>query len=169
MDAAVVHKIHLNHIVARALQNRRGGHADRVVADVPQVLGLVGVRRAELNQDPAAFTLGKHRAGHDSGGHRVPHQGIGLQGDIQKRLRHLAAFHILVGGEKLAGLGGKHHRIGAERLCQREAGDSDIAVKSLGAKLDGELRDIRLEFGGEETAEVVLNLETHKYLKINKL
>ena len=67
MDAAVVDDGGLDDVVAAGLQEPRDGVSEKVIADMPEMKGLVGVGRAELDHHvlPGGGKVAEIRGGDD--------------------------------------------------------------------------------------------------------
>ena len=166
VDAAVVDQIHLRDGVPRAFEDGGGAHADGVVAHVAEVLRLVGVRRGELNQDFTALGGGQQCVIHQRGlvGDGVPHQRGGLEGDVHEGLGDLDLLDIGMAGEELPDLLGNLHRILAQCLGKREAGDRHVAVKALRAQFGGDFGYLGAQLLCEVVLQVFLECKIHFYI-----
>ena len=108
VDAAVVHQVYLDDVVAIGLQD--GGHrvAEEVVADVSQVQRLVGVGRRVLNHY-GATRRGCHAIilrGGNLGKACRPERGI--HNEVKETLYHVETLY----------LGGRGHNLLAELRCR---------------------------------------------------
>ena len=170
--AAVVDEIHLADGAARRGENTGKAFADGVVAEVPEVQGLVRVRAGELQHHPAPV---QRRAAPVRGALRgYFREDVGDHRGRGKAHVHVGAFRRgrtcfrRAGdtGHALCHLGGDHRGALAEDLCEREHGKRNVPHLGTRRRLHHEqagvdpcrprLRGVFFERLGDDPAPLVL-------------
>ena len=140
MDAAVVHQVGLDDVMAVGLEYLRHGVAQQVVADMPQVQGFVGIGRRIFDHDRAPGGRGLPEIGIGSDLVKTRRPESAVEHEVQKTLDDIERLDFGdVGRHITADLG----RSGFGRLAassqQRENDQRIIAVELLACLLNLQL------------------------------
>ena len=133
MDPAVIHEIDRNDMMSDSCEKRTERHSDRIVADMPEMLRLVGVRCGKFDKDPFLFGFRKlgflKQSRHI--GDRIAEKSIGLERDIHECLDRFGGSAIRMIPEKFNGIARQNIGSLTEHSGKTEAVDRDVAGHAL--------------------------------------
>ena len=171
MDPAVIDQIDLGNIIPHPLEQRRQRHPQRVVPDMAQMLGLVGIGSGIFDQDllPLIFRQQGFLKQPGGIGHSIPHQGFRLERNVHKSLHRLGGGNICVVLQKFHRPGGNFGRVPAE-FGKTETVDGNITGHPVRATLCrdhgicGEFFILRRQKSGKVTNALKICHRVHPFL-----